>query len=187
MATVSRSCRRNWRNRRSRRLLAVPASSAQRADHIDPTEKSLVKNGNANLLLFLSGVNERAMCMSTLPYACRQSLRPIELITCVMSSYLWSQPIAGPNTRAMQLWSCCCCSCSCSSGCCCCCCCCCCFCCCCRRRRCHRCHCYCRCRCRTNNNSHRIIVVRETDLNKNVCQFSSVNVCAVSSKNVPLP
>ena len=49
MATVSRSCRRNWRNRRSRRLLAVPASSAQRADHIDPTERSLVKNGNANL------------------------------------------------------------------------------------------------------------------------------------------
>ena len=39
---VSRSCRRNWRNRRCRRLLAVPASSAQRADHTDSTERSLV-------------------------------------------------------------------------------------------------------------------------------------------------
>ena len=44
--------------------------------------------------------------MSTLPYACKQSLRLIELITCVMSSYLRlkqttaacrPQPIAGPK------------------------------------------------------------------------------------------
>ena len=49
MATLRRSCRKNCLRRRSRRLLAVPASSAIRADHMDSTERLLVTDGNANL------------------------------------------------------------------------------------------------------------------------------------------
>ena len=42
IATVSRSCLKNWRNRRSRRLMAVPAAcSALGTDHTGPTDRRL--------------------------------------------------------------------------------------------------------------------------------------------------
>ena len=79
IATVSRSCRRNWRNRRSRRLLAVPAAcSALGTDHMGSTDWRLRKRTrktclNLLLLLLFQTRAFSATCMSTTTWRCNDS------------------------------------------------------------------------------------------------------------------
>ena len=83
---------KNWRNRRSRRLLAVPAAcSALGTDHMGSTDRRLRKKDTQNLfesvVVVFVLVTCSTVCMSTAVNAMQQSPRLIELITCVMSSY----------------------------------------------------------------------------------------------------